>query len=421
VKVEQAVFLVGGKGTRLGRLSESTPKPLLEVEAGIPFLDVPLEHAARHGFSRILLLAGHLGDQVAERYHGRRIRDASVTVVREASPAGTAGALANAREHLEPWFVLANGDTFFDINLRALCVLPAGGALARLALRDAEDASRYGSVSLSGERIVSFGEKLAGGGPGLISGGIYLLSREAIADITPPASIEMDVFPRLAASGQLEGRSFDGYFLDMGLPETLARAQREIPERRMRPAAFLDRDGVLNADTGYPHRPEDLVWIEGAREAVRLLNDRGYLVLVVTNQAGVARGYYDEAQVGGFHRHMQDELAQAGAHVDGFYFCPFHPEAVTATYRAESHPDRKPNPGMILKGLVDWPVRRNESFLIGDQETDILAAERAGIAGHRFAGGNLRDRLEAILRSHEGNGTSEQLPGVRLVGAGHAC
>lgn len=162
----------------------------------------------------------------------------------------------------------------------------------------------------------------------------------------------------------------------MGLPETYEEAMREVPRRRFRPAAFMDRDGVLNADTGYAHRPEDLVWIAGARESVLSLNEAGYFVFVITNQAGVARGYYSERDIAAFHDQMQNDLAEIGAHVDAFYYCPFHPQAAVEAYRDAQHPDRKPSPGMILRAMREWPVERAGSFLIGDRQTDLEAARR---------------------------------------------
>lgn len=164
-----------------------------------------------------------------------------------------------------------------------------------------------------------------------------------------------------------------------------------------RQAALLDRDGVLNIDRGYTHRPQDLAFIPGAVDAVRRLNAAGRLVLVVTNQAGVARGLYDEAAVETFHEAMQASLQKDGARVDAFYYCPFHPDAAVERYRHPDHPDRKPNPGMILKALKDHGVAPNDAFLIGDRQSDIEAARRAQIRGHLFSGGDLDVFVRRLL------------------------
>ena len=156
-----------------------------------------------------------------------------------------------------------------------------------------------------------------------------------------------------------------------------------------RPALFLDRDGVLNEDQGYVHRWEDFRWIAGAREAVAAFNRAGWLVIVVTNQSGVGRGYYSEAAVHALHARMQADLATAGAHIDAFYLAPQHPEATEVAYRHPDPPLRKPNPGMILKALADWPIDRAASLLVGDKSSDVEAASRAGVRGLLFGGANL--------------------------------
>jgi len=160
---------------------------------------------------------------------------------------------------------------------------------------------------------------------------------------------------------------------------------------------LLDRDGVLNVDVGYAHKAEQLAFIPGAPEAVRRLNTAGWRVIVVTNQAGVARGYFDEAAVHLFHQAMNDALAGQGARIDAFYYCPFHEDAAIEAYRRASHPDRKPNPGMLLRGLADFGVAPADAFMIGDRDSDMQAADRAGVKGYLFEGGDLDALVQAIL------------------------
>ena len=150
-----------------------------------------------------------------------------------------------------------------------------------------------------------------------------------------------------------------------------------------RPAAFLDRDGVLNVDHGYAHRPDQLEWIAGAPEAVRLLNEAGYYVFVISNQSGVARGYYEETAVQQFHAHMQDALRAQGAHIDAFYYCPHHPDGVIKELAIQCR-CRKPAPGMLEQAARDWPIDLNRSFLIGDKDDDLAAANTFHIRGIKF-------------------------------------
>ncbi len=162
-----------------------------------------------------------------------------------------------------------------------------------------------------------------------------------------------------------------------------------------RPAAFFDRDGVLNVDHGYTHKPEQLEWIAGAPEAVRLLNDAGYFVFVITNQSGVARGYYEEAAVHQFHTHMQDALRAQGAHVDAFYYCPHHPEGTVKELAVRCR-CRKPEPGMLEQAAREWPIDQACSFLIGDKDADMAAAAAFKIRGIKF--NSAKDSLVDLVR-----------------------
>ena len=165
--------------------------------------------------------------------------------------------------------------------------------------------------------------------------------------------------------------------------------------RLLRPALFLDRDGVLNEDRGYVHRWEDFCWIPGAREAVAAFNARDWWVFVVTNQSGVGRGYYAEADVHALHARMSEALAAAEARIDAFYHCPFHPEALEDRYRHPDPPDRKPNPGMLLRAMADWPVDAARSVMVGDKAIDLEAGRRAGVRSLLFPGGDLSAFLAA--------------------------
>lgn len=165
-----------------------------------------------------------------------------------------------------------------------------------------------------------------------------------------------------------------------------------------RPAAFLDRDGVLIIDCGYPHRPDQLVLIPGAAEAVKRLNDAGYVVVIVTNQSGVARGLFSEETMHGFNALLVERLAESGARIDAVYAAPHHAEAVDERYRHPDHPDRKPNPGMLLRAMTEHDLDPARSLMIGDQPSDMEAARRAGVVGHRFPeGGDLDQFVTAIL------------------------
>ncbi|MFN4288386.1 MAG: D-glycero-alpha-D-manno-heptose-1,7-bisphosphate 7-phosphatase [Brevundimonas sp.] len=162
-------------------------------------------------------------------------------------------------------------------------------------------------------------------------------------------------------------------------------------------AVFLDRDGVLIEDVGYPHRPEQLKFVHGAERAVARLNRAGYMAVVVTNQSGVARGLFDEATMNAFNDLVVRKLAARGAMIAAVYACPYHPSARDPKWFHEDHPERKPNPGMILRAADEHGIDLSRSFLIGDRDTDMEAARRAGIPGFLFEGGDLDAFVSELL------------------------
>ena len=163
------------------------------------------------------------------------------------------------------------------------------------------------------------------------------------------------------------------------------------------PAVFLDRDGVLIEDPGYPHLESQLRMMPGAGEAVGRLNRLGYLCVIVTNQSGVARGLFTEQQMHAFNQVIVRRLALAGGRIGAVYACPYHSEGRIEAYLHPDHPDRKPNPGMLLRAAADHDIDMARSFMIGDQPSDMEAARRAGVPGFRFEGGNLDDFVRDLL------------------------
>jgi D,D-heptose 1,7-bisphosphate phosphatase len=146
----------------------------------------------------------------------------------------------------------------------------------------------------------------------------------------------------------------------------------------MKKCIFLDRDGNINVEKDYLHKVEDFEFIAGAKESIKIFNDLGYLVVVVTNQSGVARGYYDESSVKNLHDYLQSEVESIGGHIDGFYFCPHHPEKGIGKYKLDCN-CRKPKPGMFLQAKEDLDIDFSKSIMVGDKISDVGAGKKLGM------------------------------------------
>lgn len=337
---------------------------------GRPVLAWVLGELIRFGVEEMVVMTGRLSAQVADAVRAvaaglpRRLE----VVFSEGPGAGIGGALHRARDRLDERFMLCDGGVLFDANLARLLAdasRDGPGVVGRVVLGRCEDGYS-----------------------------VYLFDRRVLEGVSAECSLERDVLPRLAARGLLRGTETAGLSVDAAGDS--ARAA-ELTVRLRRPALFLDRDGVLNVDHGWVGTRERWEWTATAREAVAAATDRGWHVFVVTNQSGIARGHYDEAALRALHDWVEDELHAAGGTVDDWRFAPHHPEATVAAYRHPAHPWRKPAPGMILDLIERWGVDPGRCVLIGDQATDLAAAEAAGVRGVRFEGGDLRAVVEREL------------------------
>ena len=373
----ECVVLAGGKGTRLRSVVSDLPKCMAPV-AGRPFLAWLLDDLREAGFDHIILSLGYRHEAVEAWVATRPDRD-SITCVVEEEPLGTGGgvrlALRQARE--DAVFIL-NGDTFFGVDYPAMKAFHRqSGAQATLALKPLRDFDRYGEVTLDGQgRITAFREKRPCA-EGLINGGVYLLQREALAEMPDRFSLEKDYFEPHAESAGLAGFRSEGYFIDIGIPADYARAQRDFAGGAYHnfpyDALLLDRDGVINVlrPNDYVKTVDEFVFCDGALEALRRLNPCFRRIVIVTNQRGVGRGLMTETDLAEIHDWMLARIREAGGRIDRIYVC-------TAVDPAD--PRRKPNPGMAREVRADFPdIDFARSILVGDSASDLEFARRAGI------------------------------------------
>jgi D-glycero-D-manno-heptose 1,7-bisphosphate phosphatase len=384
----------------MGQLTAQMPKPLLGC-ADRPFLAWVLRELVRFGIEEVVLLAGYKSEKISRfcvdvpAYLPKRL---SVKVSVEPTRAGTGGAVWYARDVLDEAFLLINGDSWIDTNLARFLAMSAEipDALGCILLKEMDDCSRYSTVGLRGNRVVSFHEKSSNNSHGgLISSGIYMFDKDIFPFLTPECSLEIDVLPRLAEKGFLHGQVSDGYFIDIGIPADYARAGEELPRRLMRPAVIFDCDGVLNEDGGWVGNIDRFNWIRGAQDALRHVNDMRLHAFVATNHA-VARGLYGETDVESLHSRILCDLLCHGGTIDDLCFSSFHPTVAVEAYRRESS-WRKPGPGMIIDLLARWGVDGRNCIFVGNIGADLCAARNAGIAGRLYSSGNLLEFIEPIV------------------------
>ncbi len=389
--IRQAVILAGGFGTRLGELTKNTPKPMLNV-GGQPFLDYLVWNLSRYGFQKILMTVGYHSEVIKNHFKEGNDYGIKIEYFHENTPLGTGGAFIEAYEMLDSSFLVLNGDTLFDLNyLELYRIHVKSKALATIALRNVTNVERYGSVIIDNLWINNFSEKTQYGS-GVINGGVYVIEREVLQFLKKGvSSLEKDLFPLLTANKRLAGKTFSGEFIDIGIKKSFNDAQKLITTWQNKPAIFFDRDGVLNVDYGYVHKKEQFKWNAGAIDAIKWCNDHGYLVFVVTNQAGIARGIYSEKTFDMLCVWMNEVLMPKGAHIDQFFYCPHHPD--------ENCDCRKPKPGLIEQAFQKWSINKKKSLLVGDKISDVQAADAAGIQGIIYQNGNLKDFMISKIKS----------------------
>lgn len=367
-------------GTRLRSAVSDLPKCLAPV-AGRPLLHYMIEHLEAAGFSHVILSLGYMHEKV-EEWLGSLKTGMRISTAVESEPLGTGGGvkLALTRASSENVFIL-NGDTWFDVPLHTMLKAhEASGCTATLALKKMRDFDRYGAVEVEKGRISAFREKCRCSG-GLISGGVYIIRKDALEGLPDAFSMEKDFFEKMVAQGALAAFESDGFFLDIGIPEDYRSAQRIFAEGLYKryDTLFLDRDGVINRElTGtYVRNPQEFEFLPGVKEALRRLRPLFARMTVITNQRGVTKGIMTLQDLEVVHGYMLDEIEKAGGHIDAVYF---------STGMDCSDPMRKPNPGMVLKAVAERPqTDLARSFMAGDKDTDMECAANAGVKGIRIS------------------------------------
>ncbi len=351
------------------------------ASAPLPPLGRLLADCGRFGLTRSVLLVptgrrARAQEALAELSQVAQLPEVRLVEVR--APHAPA-ALIEIRALLDAHFALFNPAIVLDGNW--LNLVPK--------LADADHALALvpgtGPFALSNGRAAARTDDRA---PGFMAMAVAMLRRDAVMPAAAAPNI-LAMLLQLTQDTSVAACVFAG--------SQILPAYDGLPVRPPRPALFLDRDGTLNEDYGYVSDPDRLVLLPGAAAAVKRANDLGWYVFLVTNQSGVGRGYYEEAQVLLCNATLQDQFRARGAHLDDIRYAPDHPEALLPRYRSTSD-WRKPGPGMLIDLMAHWPVRREASLMVGDKASDVDAGTAAGIRSLLFSGGDLDTFLAPHLQ-----------------------
>ena len=391
----KVVIMAGGKGTRISSVASDIPKPMIEIQ-GKPVLEREIECLRTQGFTDIIITVSHLGNIIMDYFKDGSDFGVNIEYFFEKEPLGNAGALYQIKEKLTEDFLLLNADAIFDVDFNRFVEYhkEKGGLVTLFTHPNSHPydsgliiADESGSVlkwlAKEDERPEYYRNR--------VNAGLHVISPKILETEINMPKIDLDrqLLKPLAGSGQMFVYDSPEYVKDMGTPEryqsvcadyVAGRVQGKNLKNKQK-AIFLDRDGVINKYVGFLTDIKDFELIDGVTDAIKKINDNGYLAIVVTNQPVIARGEVTFAELNHIHNKMETLLGLDGAYVDAIYYCPHHPhkgyegEVPELKFECEC---RKPKPGMLLHAAKDFNIDLSKSVMIGDGENDMIAGKNAG-------------------------------------------
>lgn len=404
----KTVLMAGGRGTRIAELFPNIPKPLIPVD-GMPILEREIRSLAAQGFNDLILTVGYLAAKIIAYFGDGSKLGVKIEYFVEETPLGNAGALFRLRDKIgEEPFLLLNADAAFDVDFnRMLAFHKQHSGLVTLfthpnshpydsGLIIADDKGNVNQwLAKEDERPQWYNNRVNAGlhviDPKVLD---LSLSNLEIDEETgmPKGKVDLDrkILKPLCGSGKMFCYDSPEYVKDMGTPERFHQVEADYRNgvvqaknlKNKQKAIFLDRDGTINKYVGLLRNIDDFELIDGVSEAIKLINQSGYLAIVVTNQPVIARGEVSWDELHEIHRKMETLLGKDGAYIDGMYICPHHPDKGFEGERPEYKIDcecRKPKPGLLLQAATDFNIDLSESYMIGDSGSDVEAGETAGV------------------------------------------
>lgn len=403
----KVVIMAGGRGTRIAELFPDIPKPLIPVDR-MPILEREIRSLASQDFKEIILTVGYLADKIIAYFGDGSQLGVKIDYFVEETPLGNAGALLQLKEKIgeEPFFLL-NADAAFDVDFnRMLDYHKEHGGLVTLfthpnshpydsglIIAD-EDGNVEKWLSKEDERPQWYNNRVNAGlhviDPKVLEQSLKNLEIEPTTGF-PKSKVDLDrqILKPLCGTGKMFCYDSPEYVKDMGTPERFHQVEADYKNgvvqaknlHNKQKAIFLDRDGTINKYVGFLRNIDNFELIEGVSEAIKKINQSGYLAIVVTNQPVIARGEVTWDELHEIHKKMETLLGKDGSYIDGIYICPHHPDKGFEGERPEYKfvcDCRKPKPGLLLKAAKDFNIDLSQSYMIGDSDNDVEAGKNAG-------------------------------------------
>jgi D,D-heptose 1,7-bisphosphate phosphatase len=390
----KTVILAGGKGTRIAEIADNVPKPMILV-CGKPILEHQIEVLKNNGLTDIIIGIGHLGQQIKDYFSDGSQFGCNIKYYTEEEPLGTAGMLFKL-DDLSGNFILLNGDTIFDINFSRMIDFHkeknAGVSVAVHPNNHPFDSSLIitnNNCQITGWLNKEDERKYY---KNLVNAGIHIIYADFLKDcphLKEKVDLDRDILKPSLQTGRIFAYSTPEYIKDMGTPERYSQVTSDIENgivkqknlKNKQKAVFLDRDGTINTYNEFVTKPEHFKLIDRAAQAIKKINELGYLAIVITNQPVIARGEVDPETLELIHKKMETELGKQCAYIDDLFYCPHHPDKGFPGERSEYKIDcdcRKPKPGMIINAAKKYNIDLSASFMVGDDMRDVQAGINAG-------------------------------------------
>jgi D-glycero-D-manno-heptose 1,7-bisphosphate phosphatase len=386
------VILAGGFGSRLGEITKATPKPMLKFKK-YTFIDYLLMQISKYSFNKIYIIAGYKGIKIYKKYNKKKINLTKIEVLIEKKPRGTGGALLLVKKKISKNFILINGDSIFDIDIKKLFKISKKGSIGCVALVKNSTYKKnkiLNNISIN-NRNITFSKNSK-----LMNAGIYFLSKKIYKYFPKKIhfSLENEVLKKLINKKKISGALFKSFFLDIGTIENYKKGKEILPKFFHKPAVFLDRDGVINYDLNYVNKYKDFKFRKNVLKGLNFLIKKNYYIFIVTNQSGIGKAIFPEKNFFLLHKKLSIFLSKKNIFFNDIKYSPFHPNSKIKKYKKKSIM-RKPSNGMIKELYKSWNIRKNKSFVLGDKKIDYLMAKKSNLY-FEYASNDFNNQVKKI-------------------------